>query len=250
LTYEQLAAFLDTVHALSSHRDATLFLVLADAGLRPGEALALRWEDFDAAARSLRIARAVSSGRVKGTKSEGTRWVDVTPRLTSALGGWQSATEADSLLAGRSVSQWIFPSDAGTPIDEQRVAKRFREILRRAGLPRFWLYDLRHTFATHLLSEGAPIIYVAAQLGHAKPTTTLLHYAHWLPRGDKAYIDRLAHVRSTATPTLNDESWHRFGTKSEIGDSDAPEVPDSLGGPSRTRTLDPLIKSQLLYQLS
>jgi hypothetical protein len=32
--------------------------------------------------------------------------------------------------------------------------------------------------------------------------------------------------------------------------SDEPEVADSIGGPSRTRTLDPLIKSQLLYQLS
>jgi hypothetical protein len=34
------------------------------------------------------------------------------------------------------------------------------------------------------------------------------------------------------------------------GSSDAPELPDLIGGPSRTRTLDPLIKSQLLYQLS
>jgi len=41
-----------------------------------------------------------------------------------------------------------------------------------AGLPRHRLYDLRHTFATHLLADRAPITYVAAQLGHRKPTTT------------------------------------------------------------------------------
>ena len=40
------------------------------------------------------------------------------------------------------------------------------------------------------------------------------------------------------------------GSESRIGHSGVPEVPDSFGGPSRTRTLDPLIKSQLLYQLS
>ena len=47
----------------------------------------------------------------------------------------------------------------------------------------------------------------------------------------------------------NVESWHHVGTTSESGTPDVSEVPD-FGGPSRTRTLDPLIKSQLLYQLS
>ena len=44
--------------------------------------------------------------------------------------------------------------------------------------------------------------------------------------------------------------WNHTALKSEIGHSGHSEVPDSVGGPSRTRTLDPLIKSQLLYQLS
>ena len=48
----------------------------------------------------------------------------------------------------------------------------------------------------------------------------------------------------------NDASWHHFGTKDESGAPAALEAPDSFGGPSRTRTLDPLIKSQLLCQLS
>src|SRR5439155_8141634 len=71
-----------------------------------------------------------------------------------------------------------------------------------AGLPRFRLYDLRHTFATHLLAQGAPITYVAAQLGHAKPTTTLTYYAHWIPSGDKRYIERLERLR-TAIPAAS-----------------------------------------------
>jgi len=53
------------------------------------------------------------------------------------------------------------------------------------------VYDLRHTFATLLLSKGAPITYVASQLGHANPNTTLRWYAHWLPTDAARYVDFL-----------------------------------------------------------
>jgi integrase len=59
-------------------------LTLADAGLRPGEALALRWEDFDEVGRALTIERAVSDREVKPTKSEARRKADLTPRLIEA----------------------------------------------------------------------------------------------------------------------------------------------------------------------
>ena len=95
-----------------------------------------------------------------------------------------------------------------------------------AGLPRHRLYDLRHTSATHLLADGAPITYVAAQLGHRKPTTTLAFYAHWIPRGDKTYIDRLAAARLT-----------------DMSDANLLET-SGAGGGSRTRDL--LITNQLL----
>ena len=50
-------------------------------------------------------------------------------------------------------------------------------------------------------------------------------------------------------PAAEDEastanSWHHFGTTSESGAPDDSEAPDLLGGPSRTRTVDPLIKRE------
>ena len=190
---EQLGAFL-TAAAAGPRRDAVLFLTLADAGLRPGEALALRWDDVDAVGRAVRVSRAVSAGEIKATKTGGLRDVDLTARLAAALSGWQAAQEAEALVDGRDPSPWVFPG--GTePLDAETAARRFRAILTRAGLPRFRLYDLRHSFATHLLGDGAPITYIAAQLGHAKPSTTLQFYAHWLPRGDKAWADRLEALR-------------------------------------------------------
>ena len=130
--------------------------------------------------------------------------------------------------------------------------------LKAAKLPGFRLYDLRHTFASLLLAQGAPITYVSAQLGHTDATTTLRWYARWLPRTDRRAVDMLddGWVNPVDRPgeaqvgTVGSQLVANPGSESEIGHPDAPEVPDRVGGPSRTRTLDPLIKSQLLYQLS
>ena len=76
---------------------------------------------------------------------------------------------------------WLFPNDANHPYDKWKAGDAFRRTLKRAGLPHFRLYDLRHTYASLLLAAGAPITYVSAQLGHANPSTTLRHYAKWIP---------------------------------------------------------------------
>jgi hypothetical protein len=98
------------------------------------------------------------------------------------------------------------------------------------------VYDLRHTFASVLLARGVPLTYVSAQLGHALPTTTQQFYARWIPAKGERFIEAV-------DDRTADSRWHRLGTKSDSGAPDAPEAPETIGGPSRTRTLDPLIKS-------
>ena len=103
------------------------------------------------------------------------------------------------------------------------------------------------------MAAGAPITYVSAQLGHANPTTTLRYYARWIPSRGRRWVDLLDRVAgflgaqgARLVPRL-EPMWNQ---KRESGTPASLEVPDSFGGPSRTRTLDPLIKSQLLCQLS
>jgi hypothetical protein len=99
---------------------------------------------------------------------------------------------------------------------------------------------------------------VSSQLGHTDATTTLRWYARWIPRTDKRAVDALDDTRSVPRlrleaaqgGTVGDQLVTNPGSESQIGHPGAPEVPDLIGGPSRTRTVDPLIKSQLLYQLS
>jgi integrase len=251
MSWEQRDRFLGAV--AGDRRYAALFAVLAKAGLRPSEAFALQLGDVDARGRTLRVERAWALGRLKATKTYEERTVDLTADLVRVLERHLAWVKAETLRHGWRDMEWLFPNDDGHPLDESRARKAFKQALKRAGLPAFRLYDLRHTYASLLLAASAPITYVSAQLGHANPSTTLRYYARWIPSQGRRWVDVLDRMASTVAagmarlvPDLepiwnqNDES----GTPRVVG------VPDSTGGPSRTRTLDPLIKSQLLYQLS
>jgi integrase len=197
----ELATFLAVAEARCSRHFSALFLLLSDTGLRPGEASGLQWDDVDLAGRRVRVERAVDDeGRLRPTKTAERRFVDLTRRLELALRDLQAQSEAEALRLGKSPNAWVFPNRRGRPIRPKRIAKVFRKVLLAAGLRHFRLYDLRHSFASHLLGAGLPITYVAAQLGHRTPTTTLLYYAHYLPTGDKGFIDRLEALRQDAVP--------------------------------------------------
>ena len=76
-----------------------------------------------------------------------------------------------------------------------------------AHLPAFVPYDLRLTFASLLLSCNVPLLYVSKQLGHAKPTTTLDHYAKWLPSGEQRFVN----VLDTRLEKAGTMSWRQWG---------------------------------------
>jgi integrase len=199
MNYEQLDTFLKAAEAQCPPRDALYFLVMADTGLRPGEGAGLQWSDVDCANRELHVQRSIAGDRtVKLTKTESPRTVDLSARLVATLRRRQEELEKEALLAGEDPSPWLFPSRVDRPLSPNVMGRLFREVRQAAGLPHFTLYDLRHTFATHLLMEGADLLYVSYQLGHAKPTTTLLYYAHFMPRGDKKHLDRMMARREGA----------------------------------------------------
>ena len=69
MSHGQLAAFLAAAQADPRHYP--LFLLLARAGLRPGEAYALQWGDLDLRGREIRVERSLSAGRIE-TPKDGT----------------------------------------------------------------------------------------------------------------------------------------------------------------------------------
>jgi integrase len=191
-----------------SLRDATLVSVLAYAGLRPGEALALRWSSVRK--RTLLIEGSISYGREKSTKTNATRSVRLLAPLAQDLAEWR-------LACGRpGEDAWIFARPDGEPWhndDYRNWRKRgFVPAAKEAGLKEPRPYDLRHSFVSLLIAEGRNIVEVARQAGHS-PTVALDTYAHVFEEFDPAErinaADRIRKAREelrfrTQQPTLFD----------------------------------------------
>src|SRR5207245_4834816 len=76
----------------------------------------------------------------------------------------------------------IFAGPLGQPVDLHNLRERnFKRILKAAGLPAMRVYDLRHTAATLLLSEGIHPKVASEMLGHATVMLTMDTYSHVLP---------------------------------------------------------------------
>ncbi len=146
-------------------RDLAAFELLYSSGLRVSELCGLSLADWDPAAGTVRV-------RGKGDK---VRVVPVGKRAQERLGEylaqtgrWPLKREASPLFLNRSGGRL-------SPRTVQRaLASRLREVgLARRGTP----HTLRHTFATHLLDNGADLRAIAELLGHESLETTQ-RYTH------------------------------------------------------------------------
>jgi integrase len=166
-------ASIETMRAALGARDAALLSALAYAGVRPGEALGLRWGDVRE--RTILIQRSISLGEEADTKTRQHRTVRLLAPLAADLRSWRMA-------AGHpDDDQLVFPGKDGQPWTQAAYQswrrRAFRRATHAAGLPHARPYDLRHSFASLLLHEGRSVIYVARQLGH-DARLTLTRYGH------------------------------------------------------------------------
>ncbi len=199
--------------AASDRRHYALFATLVKTGLRPGEGFALKPMDLDFKNQTLRVDRAATDdGQVKDTKTHEARTVDLTPDLTATLKRHLTWLRAEALRNGRGEPEWLFPRADGALMNKDYAAGVFRRILKHAGLPHYRVYDLRHTFVSLLLAESAPITYVAAQLGHSSPATTMRFYAHWMPNQGKRWVNALDRKPRAKEPRAAESAEPESGT--------------------------------------
>lgn len=152
--------------------------LLADTGIRRGEACALEWSDIDWGTGTIAIRRNAQYTPTAGVyvtspKSGKSRTVDVGSDVLKLL--QQLRLEQ----AGKAISRFVFTRDNSPDImHPQSPTRFFKTFGQRYGIKDFHPHKLRHTSASIAITSGADVVSVSERLGHSDTSITLRLYSH------------------------------------------------------------------------
>ena len=184
----------------------TFLWIIAETGVRVGEACGLRVQDINLDARLLTVRRASWDGKLGTPKKDHKgRQCWLSSELTEHLKGFIPTVKA-------SPAGLLFPSRRGTPLNQKNLLRRKLKpmlaalgVEARAGLG---FHSLRHTNSTIMDSEAVPLAVRQKRLGHADASTTLNYYTEPITADEKKLVDKLGAMlspgaepaESTSTP--------------------------------------------------
>jgi len=210
LTPDQAAKFMEAV-VLSPWK--AFFSLMLASGMRPGEALGLKWADIDFKKKRVTVCRSLT--RIGGggwnlqepKTSRSRRTIPLPNTVINDLEELKQERELEEIerkkkikwnLKGKEKAEkyqdhgFVFAADNGEPMSDKNIFRRhFKPLLEENDLPNIRLYDLRHTCATLLLAAGENPKIVSERLGHANITLTLDTYSHVLPDMQQAAAEKL-----------------------------------------------------------
>lgn len=195
LDLDQTAAFLE---AAREDRFHAFYVTALDSGARPGELLALTWADVDLDGAAITINKTLMEGKgalkVETTKTrKSRRRISLSRYSAEAIAEHRKRMLAEGNFGA---DKPVFCSSTGTHMRRGNLWKNhFGKVRRRAGLPEFRLYDLRHSMATLLLLMNENPKVVSERLGHTTTKLTLDTYSHMLPGMQERAAAKLDAIR-------------------------------------------------------
>ncbi|WP_407685999.1 tyrosine-type recombinase/integrase [Mycobacterium sp. HUMS_1102779] len=164
---------------------AAFIAVCAFAGLRRGEACALKLSDVDFIRKEIRVHRQVqwtADGQmeIRGPKYGSERTVYVPEALVKIL-----AEHVRLYRPGDDPDRWLFAGarDEQRPAHAATVARWWRKVRQKVGIE-YRLHDLRHFYASGLIAAGCDVVTVQRALGHHSASVTLDTYSHLWPNAN------------------------------------------------------------------
>lgn len=167
LEISQIKRLLETlnVETLLGARDRAMLETIYSTGVRVSELVALDIDDVDFVGQTLRI-------KGKGCKG---RTSPIAPLALRSIRRYQDMRNADP-KSKRSDTPALYINKAGQRLSTRSVRRKMDKYLRQAGLGSgISPHTLRHSFATHMISNGADIRTVQELLGHQSLSTTQIY---------------------------------------------------------------------------
>lgn len=152
--------------------------LIADTGIRRGEACGLEWSDIDWRNETIAIRRNAQYTPEDGVyitspKNCKSRTVDVGPDVLKLL------QQLRTQQAGQAISRYVFTKDHSPDfMHPQTPTRYFKKFGQRYGVEDFHPHKLRHTSASLAITNGADVVSVSERLGHSDTAVTLRMYAH------------------------------------------------------------------------
>lgn len=171
---------------VSDERYFALYKLAVTTGMRQAELLGLKWQDVDWGRGTVKVLRQLKREKGKGLvfgqpkTQRGVRTIKLGNLTVDILSQHRRQQLEERKMAGLrwQENNLIFPSTIGTPTQPTKLLKRFKRLIRDAGLPEIRFHDLRHTAASLMLNNGVPVIVASRVLGHSNPSITLDIYGH------------------------------------------------------------------------
>lgn len=175
LTREEIASLAAALDAAEDRRAADIIRMCMLTGARLGEVRQAQFDQFNLEQLSWAKPPAM-------TKQRRVHRVPISEETASIV-------RQRHLLVPRG-TPWLFPGDTpGQPVQE--VRRFWTRIQKETGLAEVHIHDLRHTFASLLVSGGASLEMIGKLLGHSQMQTTL-RYAHLMDSPLRAGVDAVA----------------------------------------------------------
>ena len=184
-TTDELNAFLQ---AIETARFKDIYNFALNTGMRLSEILGLSWSKVDFSRNKITVDSQLLMLRERGgkrspgqTKNSKTRSFKVAPQVITLLNSVKKKQAANKLKAGEvwnNEYDLVFTDEIGGTIPHSSVEHEFKLIVKGIEADYHRFHDLRHTFATLAIQNGADIKTLSEALGHYSVAFTLDIYGH------------------------------------------------------------------------
>jgi integrase len=182
------------------HRWAIGFRLGVLYGLRRSEVLALRWDDLDVKAKTVRVDQSLVAVRTGAAWSDAKnersrRRIPLDDETIRMFGRRRAEQATERLLAGAAWedNDLIIATRQGRLVLPRSYDRALALLVKKAGVPRLTTHGLRHTAATHMVAGATDIGQlraIADILGHS-PDMLMKTYAHAMPQSTVAVVERI-----------------------------------------------------------